>query len=136
MLRGCIQSLYCEWRGKAHCMSLRGTELKRCAQSGADEESASPERNMWMPGRQQDTVQCLCALVCRHASNSVQCKCSLYVHISRQCATQLEVELALVIRFTYSAFSNGLPRNSIYCMNENLLQLAHSSLEPLVMTLS
>lgn len=52
-------------------MSLRGTELKRCAPSEADEERASPERNMWMPGRQRDTVLCLCALVRRHASNSV-----------------------------------------------------------------
>lgn len=72
MLRGCIQSLCCEWRGKALCESLRGTELKRCAPSGADEERASPERNMWMPGRQRNTVVCLCALVRRHASNSVQ----------------------------------------------------------------
>lgn len=50
-------------------MSLRGTELKRCAPSEADEERASPERNMWMPGRQRNTV-CLCALVRRHVSNS------------------------------------------------------------------
>lgn len=40
MLGGCIQSLYCEWRGKALCMSLKGTELKRCAPSEADEERA------------------------------------------------------------------------------------------------
>lgn len=49
-------------------MSLRGTELKRCTPSGADEERASPERNMWMPGRQRNTVLCSCALVRRHAS--------------------------------------------------------------------
>lgn len=38
--------------GKSLCVSLRATELKRCAPSGADEEGTSPERNMWMPGRQ------------------------------------------------------------------------------------
>lgn len=91
MLRGCIQSLYCEWRGKTLCESLRGTELKRCAPSGADEERASPERNMWMPGRQRNTVVCLCALVCRHVSNSVQSVlsvCSLQMD-GRKCATEL-----------------------------------------------
>lgn len=52
-------------------MSLRGTELKRCAPSEADEERASPGRNMWMPGRQRNTVACWCALVRGHVSNSV-----------------------------------------------------------------
>lgn len=55
--------------GKALCVSLRGTELKRCAPSEADEERASPERNMWMPGRQRNTaLLCLCALVRRHVT--------------------------------------------------------------------
>lgn len=53
MLRGCIQSLYREWKGKALCVSLRRNELKRCAPSGADEEGARLERNMWMSDRQQ-----------------------------------------------------------------------------------
>lgn len=34
-------------------MSLRRNELKRCAPSGADEEGARLERNMWMSDRQQ-----------------------------------------------------------------------------------
>lgn len=34
-------------------MSLRCNELNRCAASGADEEEASLERNMWMSDRQQ-----------------------------------------------------------------------------------
>lgn len=44
-------------------MSLRGTELKRCAPSEADEERASPERNMWMPGRQR-TLCYVCVHLC------------------------------------------------------------------------
>lgn len=46
-------------------MSLRCAELRRCAPSEADEERASPERNMWMPGRQRNALVCLCALVRR-----------------------------------------------------------------------
>lgn len=70
MLVGCIQSLYGEWKGKALCVSLRGTELKRCAPSEADEERAGPERNMWMPGRQRKTtaVCFVCTCAYRHAS--------------------------------------------------------------------
>lgn len=59
--------------GKALCMSLKGAELKRCAPSEADEERASPERNMWMPGTQRNNVACLCALGCRHVSNRALC---------------------------------------------------------------
>lgn len=69
-------------------MSLRGTETKRCAPSGADEERASPERNMWMPGRQRNTVVCLDALVRRHVSNGVLSVCSLQMD-GRKCATEL-----------------------------------------------
>lgn len=79
-------------------MSLRGTELKRCAPSEADEDEkrASPERNMWMPGRQRNTVVCSCALVRRHVSNSVQPARALRVFtaegwISRKCAAELHV---------------------------------------------
>lgn len=48
--------------GKALCVSLRGAELKRCAPSEADEERASPERNMqdaWQAARKH-----CCMFVC------------------------------------------------------------------------
>ena len=57
-----------EW--KALCVSLRGSELKRCSLSEADEERArSPERNMWMPGRRGSaglfvSTGPLCVCVC------------------------------------------------------------------------
>lgn len=51
----------------------------------------------------------------------------------RKSAAELHVELALVITFAYPTFSSGLPRGSVY-MNENPLQSAHSSLEPLSVT--
>lgn len=47
---------------------------------------------------------------------------------------EVEVELASVIRFTYPTFSNGLPRAGVYGVNENLVEPAHSSLEPLIVT--
>lgn len=76
-------------------MSLRGTELKRCAPTEADEERASPERNMWMPGRQRNTVVCLCALVRGHVSNRVSAVAlrafSAEGWISRKCAAELDV---------------------------------------------
>lgn len=51
MLGGCIKFCSCAVNGgKALCVSLRGTELKRCAPSEADEERASPGRNTWMLG--------------------------------------------------------------------------------------
>lgn len=80
--------------GKALCVSLRGTELKLCAPSEADEERASPERNMWMPGRQRNTVVCLCALVRRHVSNSASasalCVFTAEGWISRKWAVELD----------------------------------------------
>lgn len=115
-------------------MSLRGTETKRCAPNGADEERASPERNMWMPGRQWNAVVCLDAL---GAQTFILPVGSLYVRggfYGRKSATELHVELASVIVFAYLTFSSGLPRGSVYYMNENLLQWAHSSLEPLSVT--
>lgn len=115
-------------------MSLRSTELKRCAPSEADEERASPERNMWMPGRQRNTVVCLCALVRRHVSSgvSVNALC-VFTADGFQGSVPLSwmrVELALVIRFTYPTFPNGLPRGSVYYMNEiySILLIHHLSL--------
>lgn len=136
MFGGCIQSFRAECRGcRALCVSLRGTELKRCAPSEADEERASPERNMWMPGRQRNIAPCLCALVRRHASNCVYRRSVRRKFLGSVLPSWVGVELASAICFTYRAFSNGLPRDSAYYMNENLLQLAHSSLEPLIVTL-
>lgn len=68
-------------------MSLRCAELKRCAPSEADEERASPERNMWMPGRQRNTVVCLCASVRRRR----RVRSLVEGRISRKCAAELDV---------------------------------------------
>lgn len=75
-----LYSIFVLWvQRKALCVSLRLTQLKRCAPSEADEERASLERSMWMPGRQRNAVVWLCALMRRHASNcastSVRLRC-------------------------------------------------------------
>lgn len=74
-------------------MSLRCAELRRCAPSEADEERASPERNMWMPGRQRNALVCLCALVRRRCVYAVcvrRVRSLLEGRISRKCAAELD----------------------------------------------
>lgn len=80
-------------QGKALCVSLRCAELRRCAPSEADEERASPERNMWMPGRQRNALVCLCALVRRRRVYAVcvrHVRSLLEGRISRKCAAELD----------------------------------------------
>lgn len=101
-----LYSIFVRWmEEKALCVSLRGTELKRCAPSEADEERASPERNMWMPGRQRNTVVCLCVLVRRHVSNSMSasalCVFTANCWVSQKCATELDVSR---ISLSYSVY--------------------------------
>lgn len=69
--------------GGALCVSLRCSELKRSAASGADEEGARLERSMWTSDRQQ---QHWSVSVCTYlVSDGVQPASALRVCISGKC---------------------------------------------------
>lgn len=88
-------------QGKALCVSLRCAELRRCAPSEADEERASPERNMWMPGRQRNALVCLCALVRRRRVYALCVRLWRGGFQGSVLLSWMRVELVLVIQFTY-----------------------------------
>lgn len=122
-----LYSIFVPWvQGKALCASFKCTQLKRCAASEADEERASPERSMWMPGRQRNTVW-LCVHFCTEMH--------LTVHLQAEPGASW-ISLSYLVSSLHVSKLHSKRQRSFHHVNETVLHWAHSSLQALIVACS